>query len=167
MFDSPPQPKTQQDFPKRLWIGVSCANPACPNYANRDVFYPKAGKSKDRQRYKCKQCQKPFLRLEPPAGLFQLNRASDNEEVEVKTEENLEVNQPERQPLQRKRVSFLLTYEAVQGLQDVCNSLGIDSSELLEQLGQGWIEVRRVHRKAIELNPTFRQALRTIKSRDS
>jgi hypothetical protein len=234
MFDQSPKPTIKQDFPVRGWLGVSCANPACPNYGKTDVRCPKAGKDKttDRQLYKCKRCKRTFYQLDPPEGLFRIHRAPANEGVEAKPEENLKAKQPEpEQPLndaleskaqaqpeqdlagkqleqkqtpndaleskvqaqpeegletkqpeqkqtpneaseskvqvqleesletkqpeqkqaERKKVSFLLTYQAVQGLHKVCASLGLETSELLEQIGQGTLEVQFA-RKEIKLS---------------
>ena len=180
MFDQWPKPTINKDFPVRSWLGVSCANPACPNYGKTDVPCPKAGKDKktDRQRYKCKRCLKTFYRLDPPEGRLRIHRAPANEGVEAKPEENLKVKQPEpEQPLnnaleskvpaqpeegletkqpepeqpKRKKVSFLLTYQAVQGLHKVCASFGLETSELLEQIGQGTLEVQFA-RKELKLS---------------
>lgn len=198
MFDQSPKPTIDKDFPARGWLGVSCANPACPNYGKTDVRCPKAGKDKktERQRYKCKRCKKTFYRLEPPKGRFRINRAPANEGVEAQpeaglkakqpepeqplndalvskaqaqpeqdltgnqlkekqplndvlegkvqaqSEEGLETKQPQEKQAQRKKVSFFLTYQAAQGLHKVCASFGLESSELLEQIGQGTLEVQ-------------------------
>jgi len=114
MFDSPPQPKTQLGFPTRGWVGISCANLACPNYAKTDVCYPKAVQYKERQKYKCKRCQKTFYRLNPPEEKFRINKApesedvkntpSENEDMTMVHKEDLEVNQPKQKQRQQKKV---------------------------------------------------------------
>jgi len=176
MFDQPPKVDINLDFPTRSWVGVSCANLACPNYAKTDARYPKAGKYKGRQRYKCNRCQKTFYRLDPPEGKFRINRASEredvknipseNEDMTMVPKEDLEVDQPKQKQRQRKEVSFLLTYQATQGLHRVCNSLSIECKELLEQIGQGTLEVQ-FSKKEIKLSSSAMAGIRNINSSDS
>ena len=175
MFDQP-QADVNLDFPTRSWVGVSCANLACPNYAQTDVPYPKAGKYKGCQKYKCKRCKKTFCRLNPPKEKFRINKASESENLKNTSlssepmkrmsKEDLEVNQPKQKQRQRKKVSFLLSYQAAQGLHKVCDSLSIESKELLEQIGRGTLEVRSP-KKEIKLSSNSMDGVRNLNPRDS
>lgn len=147
------QSGSDSNLPKRSWLSPSCSNEKCSNYAVTGLDYPKHGPDRQgRQRYKCKKCGTIFIRPPQPEGLFKISRRIEDQDItssppvdEVVTSKPLQ-----SEPIKNTEnftVLFTLTLTAIEGLQKISNSFGMECNEMLEQMGQGKFEVRPLNQE--------------------